>query len=468
MKIMHMLTLRRLRDILFLSAILTVVSCKKEKDKETEPPAAPKLSSSKADLTAGTDASEQVIEITANMEWTVTIPAEASEWLSADKMKGNGNASLKFILKRNENQGARTAVVVLKGTGVNDLSVSINQKGLVEWRKILLNYQNSKMVEATDGYVIAGSKQNKIYVYKVSKTDFTTVKEKLFDIPGYIGGFAVDLENLPGGGFVLAAAITENTSGSLRDTYLAQLTDGLEVVKEKIINKGTDNDGPNAICPTADGYTLAGNTSAYPYIANLDKNFDAKVSQTIWLDKKYITDLKVRSNGEIIAAGYIQAGKQYLQRFTATLNEITEYISSQAGIISSIVVDPDNSLIVGGHLVGSDNKSDIYCGKFDLYLNRVPGQELIHESTGYQYCNSLIPLKGGGYALSGSTAVSGDSFGYSIRVTNELAVIPGKEVWPDGLFSATCSVPLEDGGYLVTGFGTQPSQEMAYITKVNP
>ncbi|MBO9631483.1 MAG: BACON domain-containing protein [Chitinophagaceae bacterium] len=461
MKNVQLLNLQPRSSLLIIAILLIATSCKKDKVKE--------FTVDKTSFTTGTDASEQVISVNSNLEWSLVMPDDGTNWVTADKTKGAGNTSVKLSVKQNAGLDARSATITLKSEGENDIIITVAQKGLVDWYKGVFNFRSAKILEAADGYVIAGEKQEKIYLCKVSKSSLAIINERVINVPGYVGGYAVDLESITEGGFILAAVVNEVANGTKSDTYIAHISSDLEVLKEKVVDKGSSRDVPGAICPSGTGYAFAGRTDYYSFVTYFDANLYERIDRYINLGNEYIHDLKTAPNGNIVGVGYMMGAKEYLVRFSPTLQMERAYISLQEGYINSLVINPDNSLVVGGESPGANGRFDIFCKKFDADLNPVMDQAFILPHTGDDFNYSVIALKGGGYALSGFGAGNGDMIGYTTRLTNRLESIPGKEIWfPVNLYSVQAAISLEDGGYLVIGSGIESPGTQTFLVKINP
>jgi hypothetical protein len=136
--------------------------------------------------------SQQTIQITSNVSWTVEIPTEDVGWLSVSRTSGSGNGSFVLIVAANPNKVSRSGKIVIKENGGSDRNVTISQSaagsGLIpdsvalSPKSLLLVKGESKELTAT---IYPSTAQNKSIIWATDNANIATV------IDGRVIGMAV-------------------------------------------------------------------------------------------------------------------------------------------------------------------------------------------------------------------------------------------------------------------------------------
>ena len=454
---------------LFAALAITVSGCKKDQQNEQSPEAlTPSLTVNVPNIVNGTGALEQTLSITSNVKWTGSVPEADASWLSIDKTSGEKNSTIKITVKANTGNDPRAGKVVLKGEGVAELNIPVNQKGLIEWQKAIPNNNNSKLFEVSDGYVVGGQSNGNMYIYKVNKTTMELMKSASIQVTGYAGGSLVDMEPLPGGGFIATGYLNQLADGSARDAYVFQLSNDLEVVKGMVHDFGTAQDIPYAIHPLGTGYVLAFYKGGSTFLTKLNENlFEVEGTRKI-TSMSTMSDLKATSDAEIVATGSAD-GYFAVAKYRNELTLKSMYKASFFGKANAAWVSADNKVAVAGYK-NADDGTDIFYIKLDANLDPIPGQESSIHKGKWDYAYSIIGFVGGGYAISGSVYINNETQGYSLRLDNNLSTVPGKEVFvPYSYFiAAEGAVALNDGSYLLTGYSRGASTLFSNLIRINP
>lgn len=118
-----------MKKILFslAAALVVLAGCEKEKEQFV-----PQLSVDSKELKTGFEAAELSFAITANCEWTISADAvEGEPWFSVTPLEGSGNAVVTVVVKANENEKGRTAVISVH-YGSEDIALHQEDVALVQ------------------------------------------------------------------------------------------------------------------------------------------------------------------------------------------------------------------------------------------------------------------------------------------------------------------------------------------------
>lgn len=429
----------------------TFTSCSK-KDANRE------LSINQNTLATGTSAFEQEISITSNAKWTVRIPAEAASWVSADRTTGESNGKVKIILAANTGPSPRNTSLTISSEGLPDQQLSISQKGLIEWSKTIPNNINSQMVELADGYVLAGQQNRQMYIYKVSKTDFSLMKSYSVSLTGYDYSVSTDLEVVPGGGVVVAGRV-ENHSGNpiVTNAYFLHLGNNLELIKDKLTDfGGASQVSPTAVLPVNNGFVVAYEASGgfVRGITKLTQHLERIPELGEGYPTNLILDMKAMPNGDIVTVGG-KVSNLAVMKFKNNLDQSATYYPDILGRFYSLSITPDNKIAVCGYKRATAG-NDIFALRMDADLNPITNEVItINKAPGKSgnYAYSIFALSNGGYALSGTVSPNDEDRGYTVQIDSDFKVAPGKEVLMPAaqLKGVIAGLPLAEGGYLIIG-----------------
>jgi len=457
---MKQLNLHPLKWGLIFTAFGVIVSCSKN---PTEPPSLFVSNNSIDMLTSG---GETEISVTSNANWTLEgLP----DWVSASTTTGIGSSKLKLTIDTNAAQLTRTASLILKVTGIEDVAVSIKQKGLVEWTKEISGFNGKRFLETSDGYIIAGTSDTKVSFLKLSKDGKEILKQVTLEpATGVTATYLECLDAVPGGGYVFAASISKPayTDYNNWSLYIAKLSPDFTVIKERIIDYGIYNtESPTALCSKADGFVLAfssyTNSSYSANIVNLDLNLaDAPGSNGTIND---IEDMKIAPDGSVLLAGYY-SGKVMVAKYDKDLQFVDSY-GDFAGSAKAIKV-VSNGYLIAGAAAGSGGNADLFCMLLGNDMKPVNGKKIIIDRSKSDFATSIIALSDGGFAVSGRILVNESQSGYTVRLTKDLTMVSKKEVKFDenSLSQILAGAATNDGGYVVEGWG----DGKATFAKINP
>ena len=107
---------------LILLLAIAAISCSKQ-----ETPQTPSVTIASQTLSASKDGGNVVLAITANTDWTVVMPTEAT-WVAAAPLKGTGSASVTFTLLPNTGAPREANVSLMFGT--NAVYLKVQQDGV--------------------------------------------------------------------------------------------------------------------------------------------------------------------------------------------------------------------------------------------------------------------------------------------------------------------------------------------------
>lgn len=99
-----------MKKLLFLMSLLVVlaVACSKE-----EP--LPALQVSPGQIEMESPGGEKDVNVTANINWTVSVPSAASDWCVASPASGTDNGNFKVTVKANKTLSTRETEITIKG-----------------------------------------------------------------------------------------------------------------------------------------------------------------------------------------------------------------------------------------------------------------------------------------------------------------------------------------------------------------
>ncbi len=84
------------------------------------------LTASPTSLSFSSGSGSKEVTISSNINWTLS---ESLNWLSLEKTSGSGNDKINFTVTGNNSSSSRSGTVKLKGSGVNDVTISVSQQG---------------------------------------------------------------------------------------------------------------------------------------------------------------------------------------------------------------------------------------------------------------------------------------------------------------------------------------------------
>ncbi|MDF2191304.1 BACON domain-containing protein [Paraflavitalea sp. CAU 1676] len=454
---MEQMTSNRLKIGLIFTYFGMLFACNK---KPGEPPA---VSIDKAVFEIQTSGGDSPLTITSNTTWKLSgLP----DWVKASAAEGTGQTTIKLMVDTNAAQTARTASLVLNATGIPDVTVTINQKGLVDWSKEFSNFEFRDFAEVTDGYVLAGEIDGKVSFIKVTKDGKSILLQKTIEPNAYTTGNIVSMDTIAGGGYVIAVNASKiGTYGENNlSAYLAKLSPNFEIIKEKMIDYGTNNrELPHLIRSTNDGFVLAfsssDNSSHSMNITKLNQDLTVVVPNRGLINQ--VSDLTVAPDGSILAVGSFSNATAY--KYDRDLN-VTDYHYGQDAGFASIVVSNNGYMVTGVKNNGAN--FDIHCMMLDTELKPMAGKDVMIDRAVGVVARVTIPLGNGGFAISGSTGENQDR-GFTTRLDKNLLQVPKKELSFDAMFLERIidAVATSDGGYVVAGYG---EDNKVRIVRINP
>ena len=407
--------------IIFVCIIFLISSCKKGNDGPgTSPqPPTPVLNSNVSSVTLGAlDGSKDSINITSNINWTISLSPTTASWATLSSAAGSNNAKVYIIASQTNTTGSqRSASIILTPVGTTALqAINISlvqnfqapQTGsfLLQWQKALggTEIDNANSVAATSdgGCIIAG---------KASSNDG--------DITGFHGG---------------------------GDFWIIKLNSNGAIEWQKALG-GTSSDEAKSIIASSDGgYVVVGVTSSID--GNVVPGSHGTISDA-WVVKLNSTgniiwqkvfggnlgdqafSVTECSNGDLLIAGLSLStdgnfagnhGQQdmWVMRLTNTGNLIWQKLlgGSSADQALSIIATSDGGSIIAGISRSNDgdvsgNHGDADCWIVKLNTTGDITWQKSFGGSGFEYANSIAVTSDGGFIIAGPTeSNNGDISGY--------------------------------------------------------
>ncbi|MGN6420003.1 MAG: BACON domain-containing protein [Pseudobacter sp.] len=431
------------------------IACKKDKDIN--------LAVGQPTVELATAGGKSQLSISSNGEWSLSgLP----EWISASVTSGSGDASIELRVDTNATIALRTASLQVQAAGHQGVTVTVNQKGLVEWTKTVPTFGAREFVARNNELVLAGEKNNKLHFMKISKTDGSVISEHSVTTSLIAEGWIAGIDTLAGGGYVIAVNGRDPNNSSNLNTYIATLSAGFVIINQKVIDYGTGfRDYADVIATTRDGFVVSVSSSDNSSFRNKLKKYDFDLRQ-VGADSyvfNFINDIEVAADGSVIVAGY-ESGESVVYKYTNALNWVGSYSSEKDGDAQSVLATADGYLVSGVERVGSKNQS--YCMLLNTDMQPVGGKKLFIEKEGLIHSASLIALQNGGYALSGSYQLNSQQSGYTVRLKSDLSIMSKKEAVFNStmLHGVSGTVATADGGYVMVG----GAEDGIKVMQVNP
>ena len=275
-----------------LTALLLLVSCKKEKDDPAPPPPDPtyhlevSLASIQSPASAGTNTN---VNIDANADWRASLPA-GTDWIELNKTSGTGSDAISVKVSKDNNSGAKRSAkvtVALVNGKAPSKEITVEQDFVVlnpvtvTWKKMLGGNGNDygySIIKAPDGgYLLSGRTTS-------NNGDITSTKGGIdmwvakLDAAGNIvwqksyGGngdeYSVAAAATPDGGYVLTGYTLTNNNGDVgqnhgnTDFWVLKINGTGTLLWQKTLG-GTGDDRPAAVTTTTEGRIgVAGYTSS--------------------------------------------------------------------------------------------------------------------------------------------------------------------------------------------------------------
>lgn len=439
--------------LLTISGIFT--ACKKDKEIN--------LAVGQSTVDLATDGGKSQISITSNGDWSLSgLP----EWISASATSGSGNASIELNIDTNATIALRTASLQVQAAGHQGVTVTVNQKGLVEWTKTIPSFGAREFVARNNELILAGEKNNKLHFMKISRTDGSVISETSVTTSLIAEGWIAAIDTLSGGNYVIAVNGRDPNNSSNLNTLVATLSADFIITKQKVIDNGTNiGDYAHELAKTNTGFVVSVSSSDNSSYRHRLKRYDLDLNQ-VGADGyvfNFVNDIKVTADGSVIAAGY-ESSRTTVYKFDNELKFKSGYSADTDGVANSLIITTEGLLVSGFEKIS--NKDKTYCMLLNMDMEPVDGKKSILENNGYTAPASLITLKDGGYALSGSYHLNGKQSGYTTRLNPDLTLTRNKEA----IFNSTLLegvvgvVATADGGYVMVG----GAEDGIKVMQINP
>jgi hypothetical protein len=402
-----------MKRILMLLAVFTqlLTACNKN-DGASMPPATPYLQVANNTISlppvSGTVSS---IDVTANVDWKVTISPAGADWLQVDKTTGTGNGSIQVkVIKDNVNNASQTATVQVSSvnnTPILQAQVTIEQKAYnvqVLTQKLLggtgIDIVNGMAAIPGGGYILAGytfstgndihsnNGQSDFWVVKLNNNHDTVWTKCL---GGMSWEYAESVAITADGGCVVTGSAystggyVHNNHGA-NDYWVVKLNSNGDTVWTKALG-GTGSDLAHAIIATSDGgFLVAGESNSNNgdvtgahgnsdgWVVKLDFAGNKLWQKTIGgAGNDVFNSIEDVGNGAYILAGYTESsstGDVGISRggrdaWVVKLNEGTRNIiwsknfgGSGTETLTSVKLTTDDNYIVAGNS-NSNNSGDV-------------------------------------------------------------------------------------------------------------
>lgn len=262
-----------------LCGALLAASCKKTKEEAPPPEPTYHLQLSKDLIQAPAPGDTTTVDIDANAEWKVTIPA-GTDWLAVSNTSGTGDAQLEVRINKVNNTGARrtaTITVALVNGKAPAKQITVEQEFEVvntitlDWKKLYGGNGNDygySIIKTNDGgFLLSGrttSSNGDITQQKggidmwVAKLDATGAIQWQKSYGGNADELSVAAAATPDGGYVLTGYTLSNNNGDVgqnhgnTDFWVIKINGTGTLQWQKTLG-GTGDDRPNAITVTNEG-----------------------------------------------------------------------------------------------------------------------------------------------------------------------------------------------------------------------
>lgn len=381
------------------------------------------LNADKASIQVAPEGSTELINISSNIDWKLTIPA-GTDWVTADLLSAQGNRSVNFTVKPNAGAVLRKVEIKLEAQNNNSVSpvnITIEQQATIssianytkEWEKILSgltgNPTGELIVQSPDGGYLTANRVSKnndalteLLLVKIDAEGVTKWTQTYGAATGLNQANAMVAVN---DGYVLTGYTTRDNKGA--DIWIIKTNLKGELVWEKTWG-GSLPEYSYSIAATADGYVVTGSTS------------NATSSQDVLA-------LKLDGQGNIV----------WEKTFTK------EGATNQGGY--SIVADGTDFLIAA-----TDNGRDSF--QSDLWLIKINSAGgLVWDKTymGKSFAAKFkLAENAGGYFIAGSKI--GDSGTHIYKVDKNGGLLWEKDFGTSSLFNNSVK-PTPDNGFILTG-----------------
>ncbi|MGZ5286422.1 MAG: BACON domain-containing protein [Flavisolibacter sp.] len=380
--------------VFFILLAISFTSCKKDKKTLPTPPAF-HLRVNPSDLIAGNAGSEKTFTIEANSAWSLSMPAGV-DWLQADKTTGNGDATVKLNIVKDNSTGQKRSVVItvsLDNGKADSKQLRIEQEALavqpvtIAWKKMLGGSGNDLalgvMPAQGGGHLVFGrttSSNNGDVSPNHGAVDMWLVKlndngsiawEKTYGGTG--DEVAAAAAQTADGGFVVTGYTASNSTGDVGanhgglDFWVIKISEAGTLQWQKTLG-GIGDDWPHAIAVTTEGriavtgYTKSNNTG------DVGANHGG---EDLWM-------AVLESNGSLAWQKVLGGNGSEIGR--------------------ALVAAPDGGLIVGGTST-SNNNGDVPPGKgsIDFWVMRLDknGQVNWNKTLGGNNIEELTSLAAG-------------------------------------------------------------------------
>jgi hypothetical protein len=426
-----------------LLAMAAFGSCKKDTAITTDPtnptdPVVATLSVSRPILAVSTFSGySDTFTVQSNIDWSITLSAGLSSWLTLDSMKGGaGQTVIKLSISNNATASQTGTITVspVNNTTVSPQVITVKQQVYsLLWQKVYNTTGTSgisAVIQDTDGGLVFSGTTNTGWLFKTDANG-----NKLWSTSTSASGYLSSVAKTPDGGYVATGWKNPTTPVNTgQDLAVVKFNASGAIVWEKYFGGGDNENGFKVITTSDGGYLI----SALTYSADGDVSVN-RGNGDMWL-------LKVDANGnKVWEKTFGGSGYDYEAYITAT----TDGGYLLAGGTSSN--DGDISGFHGG--------SDLVIFKLDASGNKIWNK--IYGGSKSDRPFSFITTKDGGSIVVGRTSsTDGDVSGlhgsdydmWVVKLDNK-----GQKTWQATLGSTNWEegvsiAEMPDGSYMALGF----------------
>jgi uncharacterized delta-60 repeat protein len=449
-----------MRKLLAVIGILLVLSCNK-KHNDITPTSFLNFSQTAVSVTPVTGTTTEVI-VTSNIHWKLSFSA-GTDWLTADKMSGDGNDTIHLIvLTDNVDSLSRKAILTASPT---DTTTKVSAQLTIEQQSYNVRLLSQKLYGGIEydeflgiqpissgGFILGGStrsNQTGLVGQNHSSKDYDAWVVRLNSNQDTLwtrlmGGTGSDFFNgcvaASDGGFVFSGytnAANGDVVGTFKgnfDWWIVKLNSDGDTVWTRLMG-GAFNDIPGKIAATADGgfivtgYISTGNssTSRDGWVVKLNSNGDIVWQQILGgsaLDM--MSDIAITADGSILLAGYSTSttpgtnhggGDLWVVKLTADGAVLYSKLFGGTGDdrANAIKATTDGGCIVAGY-TSSNKTGDVGSSKGgdDIWVIKLNASgdttfTALLGGSGSDRANDVILTADGGYIVAGfSNSTDGD------------------------------------------------------------
>lgn len=464
--------------ILFVSFALLLNACSKTDSAETS-----KLSVDKNSINCEREGAHQLLNIVSSGNWTAALSVNA-DWLSIDKTSGSGSTVIKLSTLTNPGMAARTATLTLKSAGVADAEVTITQKGIMAWEKMITAnaYSGSgffNVITVSDGFVVVGRKNTGFYIAKISPDGQTVLKENT--LAGFLEGKAIVMD--PDGNFVVTGTTSAGNTFPGENIFAIKLDADLQPVPGKLFVLDSPNQdfATSIIRISGGGYAISGFRGGSMYAVKLDENLQPVTGKEFMYNPASISSVaygiaETADGGFALAATSTEPDGQDIHiikldaNFAMVPGKDLVINESSSDNVACIKPTSDGGFIFAG-LATRNSKTVTYVQKLDAGLQPVLGKKINFDKGVFNHAVDIIEKPDHGFIVLGNIYNSDNSDRNFLISTldQNLQPVAGMEFT---INKKSTDVPLAikaapDGGFVIAGYFFDNNSTNLYLARFN-